>query len=55
MLNFKVGDLVSDRRNSAHSRNAAQGVYEIVRVLRGSSAGSKPSRGPRAEQPPRVD
>jgi hypothetical protein len=49
MLKFKVGHLVSYRANSAHSRNAAHGVYEIVRVLRGEQyrikAQQRPTRG----------
>ena len=30
---FKVGDIVSYRPISVHSRDAAKGVYEVVRVL----------------------
>ena len=36
MSKFKVGDFVSYRPNSAQSRNAAQGAYEVVRVLPGA-------------------
>ena len=35
MSKFKVGDFVSYRPNSAHSRNAAHGLYEVIRVLPG--------------------
>jgi len=39
MSKFKVGDIVFYRPASAHSRNAARGAYEVVRVMPSQTPG----------------